>query len=286
MSRIRSIKPEFWQDEKLARVPVAARLLFIGLWNIADDEGRLRGSPLFIRAQVFPYDADIDVEAALSQLANINCIDRFAVDGESYIQVCNFAKHQKIDVRRKSLLPAPPPRQSAPMRATKRRGAPISRRSAPENSLGAGRGEEQGEEQGAGADSAQAPASGPHPADLQAAWNELKAPEQPAWEEMPEGRKASAKARLTERPLEEWRVVIARIAKSSFARGLVSGRDGHPWVADPEFLLRPGSATKVLEGKYDDRIPRAAKPDVTRGMVRAQDVNQASFATAGVTDAL
>lgn len=90
------------------------------------------------------------------------------------------------------------------------------------------------------------------PADLKAAWNELKAPEQPEWVEMPPDRAKAAAARLKDRPLEGWRVVIRRLAASRFARGLKPGADGRRWIANPTFLLRPGSAAKVLEGTYDD----------------------------------
>ena len=74
VARIRSIKPEFWQDEKLAGIPRDARLLFVGLWNIADDEGRLRGSPLFVRAHVFPYDLDVDDRTWLFNLATLRVL--------------------------------------------------------------------------------------------------------------------------------------------------------------------------------------------------------------------
>ena len=45
MARIRTIKLEFWEDEKLAKLPVHARLLFIGTWNFADDNGALLANP-------------------------------------------------------------------------------------------------------------------------------------------------------------------------------------------------------------------------------------------------
>ena len=50
MARIRTIKPEFWSDEKVGGLPLACRLLFIGLWNFADDYGVIASSPLFIKA--------------------------------------------------------------------------------------------------------------------------------------------------------------------------------------------------------------------------------------------
>ncbi len=120
MARIRSIKPEFWQDEKIAKLPHWNRLLYIGLWNLADDFGRLRGNNLLIRAQVFPYEHDVDIEVGLKALENGGQIQRYFASGESYLFVCNFAKHQKIDTRGKSKLPVPPkPAKFPPVPANK-----------------------------------------------------------------------------------------------------------------------------------------------------------------------
>lgn len=109
MPRIRTVKPEFWSDEKLASMPRDARLLFIGLLNFADDEGRMRGSPMLVRAQVFPYDLDVDAESLLRTLAERSVIVRYEVESESFIWIRNFTKHQKIDRPSKSAFPAPPP---------------------------------------------------------------------------------------------------------------------------------------------------------------------------------
>jgi len=68
MARIRSIKPEFWSDEKLAECTLGARLLFMGMWNFADDEGRMENSPKRLKMQIFPGD-DIDVTALVGELA-------------------------------------------------------------------------------------------------------------------------------------------------------------------------------------------------------------------------
>ena len=43
--RIRTIKPDFWTDAKVSKLTYLARLLFIGLWNVADDEGRFKSDP-------------------------------------------------------------------------------------------------------------------------------------------------------------------------------------------------------------------------------------------------
>ncbi len=56
MARTRSIKPEFWNDEKLATIPRDARLTFVGTWTAADDYGVVKGHPLWLKNQIFPYD--------------------------------------------------------------------------------------------------------------------------------------------------------------------------------------------------------------------------------------
>lgn len=108
MPRIRSIKPEFWADEKLARVSRDARLLLVGMLNFADDQGRLRGNHLLVRAQIFPYDSDLDVDQLLTSLEIGGFISRYQAKGECFISIINFTKHQKLDHPKQSQLPDPP----------------------------------------------------------------------------------------------------------------------------------------------------------------------------------
>ncbi len=94
MPRIRSIKPDFFTNDELAEVKPLGRLLFIGLWCIADKEGRLRDRPTRIKAQVQPFDG-ANVNKLLDGLQNKGFIKRYEVDGKRYIQIVNFAKHQR-----------------------------------------------------------------------------------------------------------------------------------------------------------------------------------------------
>src|SRR3990167_3984881 len=60
MARIRTIKPDFWMDARLAKdLTRDQRLFYIGLWNQADDEGRFRAHPDLLKGALFPYDSDI-----------------------------------------------------------------------------------------------------------------------------------------------------------------------------------------------------------------------------------
>lgn len=94
--RIRSIKPEFWGDEKLAPLDVGTRLVFIGLISMADDAGRLLDSVKQIDAMLFPMTDDSSREA-LATLSRIGRIERGkTASGQSVIQIVNW-RHQKVD---------------------------------------------------------------------------------------------------------------------------------------------------------------------------------------------
>jgi hypothetical protein len=93
MPRARNIKHAFFTNDELAELTVSARLLFIGLWTLADREGKLIDKPKRIKAQLFPYD-NFSVDSLLSDLHEAGFIVRYVVCNESYIQVTNFNKHQ------------------------------------------------------------------------------------------------------------------------------------------------------------------------------------------------
>ena len=93
MPRIRYLKPDFFIDEELAALPHPVRLLFQGLWLLADREGRLGDRPNRIKLATFPWEA-ADVDGMLWALVP-HFIARYEINGRRYIQVVNFEKHQK-----------------------------------------------------------------------------------------------------------------------------------------------------------------------------------------------
>jgi hypothetical protein len=112
MPRIRTVKPEFWEDELLGVMPRDARLLFIATFNMADDEGILRWTPAYIKAQAFMYDDDLaiaDVGKLMQCLTDTGLIFPY-IGGAARQQmavVVNFRKHQRINRPQKSKLPPP-----------------------------------------------------------------------------------------------------------------------------------------------------------------------------------
>lgn len=108
MARIRTIKPEFPQSQSMGHVSRDARLCFVLLWTLADDEGRLRGNSRMLASLLFPYDDDAPslISGWLDELHKQGCIALYEVDGHRYVEIRNWLDHQKIDRPSKSKFPA------------------------------------------------------------------------------------------------------------------------------------------------------------------------------------
>lgn len=107
MARSRNIKPGFFINDELAEIDPLGRLLFIGLWTIADREGRLEYRPARIKVETLPYD-DCDIEKLLEDLETRSFILTYFHEGSRYIQITNFCKHQNPHRNEKeSEIPAP-----------------------------------------------------------------------------------------------------------------------------------------------------------------------------------
>lgn len=120
MARQRIIKPDFFTDEALADCPPHARLLFAGLWGLADKRGRLRDQPPVIHGAVFPFEREVDVDALLDVLVAAGFIVRYVADDKKCIQVKNFERHQNPHPKEaESIIPAQPLKATAePCKAT------------------------------------------------------------------------------------------------------------------------------------------------------------------------
>lgn len=93
MARARNIKPQFFTNDELSELPPLARLLFIGLWTIADFKGCFEYKPKRLKVQLLPYD-DCDIEQLVSALEKSRFISIYSVQGQTFGKVLNFNKHQ------------------------------------------------------------------------------------------------------------------------------------------------------------------------------------------------
>lgn len=112
MARIRSIKPDFWHSADVCALSRDARLLWIGLWNFADDYGNGDARPQQVKIQVFPGDDDIssiDIACLMLELDKSDVGFRlYEVNGKPYFNIPEESwKHQKIDKRSKAKFPEP-----------------------------------------------------------------------------------------------------------------------------------------------------------------------------------
>ena len=110
MPRARNIKPSFFTNDELAECSPFARLLFIGLWTLADREGRIEYRLKKIDAEIFPYEK-LNISKILDELLRFpGLLYVYEVEGHKYIQITHFSKHQSPHHREApSNLPAPAP---------------------------------------------------------------------------------------------------------------------------------------------------------------------------------
>lgn len=126
MARIRSLKPTLWASEKLGRMSVMARLNFIGLISLADDEGRGRGTTRFLLGQLHPYADNISEQEFLTSLMELeaeNLVAFYTVERARYYALPGWRDHQYIEKWRRSELPGvPADHRLAPLFAPRLRG--------------------------------------------------------------------------------------------------------------------------------------------------------------------
>ncbi|NTG48601.1 hypothetical protein G6M04_14505 [Agrobacterium rhizogenes] len=94
MSRIRSLHPGFFTDERLVSTSIAARMLFLGLGVEADDKGIFEWKPVTLKMRIFPAD-NFDVAALLDELERGEVLRSYEIDGRKYGAIRNFRRHQR-----------------------------------------------------------------------------------------------------------------------------------------------------------------------------------------------
>lgn len=106
MPRIRTIVPEFWEDERFTNVSLPAWLLYIGMKNFADDSGIILANEVVIKSKVFPAREDIrkqQVSGWLQELIENSILVPFVYENKSYYAM-DFSS-ERIDKPQKSKIP-------------------------------------------------------------------------------------------------------------------------------------------------------------------------------------
>lgn len=108
MARKRMIDPNIWQSEDFSKLSTLAKLVFIGLFSLADDEGRGRCNPVYLKSTLFPYEEGIrsaDIDKTLSEISSNMSVVFYSCDGSNYYSLYNWNTWQKIDRPSQSKIP-------------------------------------------------------------------------------------------------------------------------------------------------------------------------------------
>ncbi len=118
MPRIRTLKPDFFLSDDICALSMGARLLYQGLWQHADREGRLEWKPGALKRAILPTD-DVDIHALFGELADRGLVVPYG-DGLAWIPT--FLEHQRINAREPASVLPPPPHMQAHARTCGREG--------------------------------------------------------------------------------------------------------------------------------------------------------------------
>lgn len=108
MARKRMIDPSIWINEDFGTLTNLAKLVYIGLISMADDEGRGKASPAYIKAVLFPYNDDLriaDIIKTLSEISSTMSVIFYSCDENTYYTLTSWKTWQKIDKPSKSKIP-------------------------------------------------------------------------------------------------------------------------------------------------------------------------------------
>ena len=246
MARIRTIKPEFWTSEQVVECSPTARLLFVGIWNFCDDGGIHPASERRVKMEVFPGD-DFTVEQIrgfIDELIQQRLLIEYEADGSVFWLVNGFTKHQKID---KPTCRFPEP-DAETLKAVLDMNSATIRRVVGEESTTAhprkGRESKGMESKGREGRERAVPAC---PAqEITSQFNStfgMKC-------QLTRKRHGQLRARWQDAWWRDnWRTALERAGPSRF----LNGDNDRGWKIDLEFFLKPDTAAKILEGKYDNR---------------------------------
>ena len=239
--RARNLKPGFFKNEELAKLPPLTRILFEGLWCMADREGRMEDRPARIKAEILPYD-ECDIEAMLNALQNFSepFIIRYEIDSRRYIQVVKSGAHfnphpnekhseipkclKKLQQKVEALLPLDGALALNPLSLN------------PESPL------------------IESPILNPSPApaspdrvpyeEFLKAYNDFRGP-LPEAKTLNDDRRTKMRIRWAKNPsLEYWKDVTRKLAESDLAQ---------KWASLDWILANDKNHNKAMEGNYDNR---------------------------------
>lgn len=229
MARKRMIDPNIWQSEDFSKLSTLGKLVFIGLFSLADDEGRGRSNPVYLKSTLFPYEEGIrstDIDKTLSEISSNMSVIFYSCDGSSYYSLYNWNTWQKIDRPTESKIPE---YDEKTMQRLFDEHSTNPRRVIVSNRKEDNRKEKEDKR-----------------IEVKEIYNEY-CPNLPQVQKLTEKREKAIDKFLKEFTKEQF-IEICKIANST---DFLIGKNDNGWKADFDFLMRTDKATNVLEGKYN-----------------------------------
>ena len=233
MARKRMIDPNIWQSEDFGNLSDLAKLIFIGLFSLADDEGRGRCNPVYLKSTLFPYKEGLrsaDVEVALSEISRTMSVVFYSCDEKSYYSLYNWSTWQKIDKPTDSKIPAFDENDENIRRIFVEGSSRTSRKVAPNRIEENKKRIEQEEKRKR----------------IVEVYN-LYCTNLPQVQKLTDKREKSIDKFLKEFSIEQFEEICKKANTSEF----LTGKNDRKWKADFDFLMRTDKATNILENKYN-----------------------------------
>ena len=104
----RIIKESICTSDQIDKLSAFAEVTFYRLIVNADDHGRMDGRAAVLRSRLFPLKdvRNSQIEDALRELASVELVSTYVVDGKPFVRLSGWDRHQQIRAK-KSKYPAP-----------------------------------------------------------------------------------------------------------------------------------------------------------------------------------
>ena len=243
MSRKRMIDPNIWQSEDFSKLSNLAKLVFIGLFSLADDEGRGRCNPVFLKSNLFPYDESIrsaDIDKTLSEISSNMSVILYSCNGSNYYSLYNWNTWQKIDRPSESKIPEY--NENTMQRLFDEYSTNARRTFAPNKNIiedNKNKNENKNENKNTKEDNRKT---------IVETYNTF-CTNFPKVQKITDKRNKAIDNFLKEFTIEQFEE-ICKIANCS---EFLIGNNDHNWKADFDFLMRVDKATAIMEGKYSNK---------------------------------
>lgn len=248
MARKRMIDPNIWESEDFSKLSTLAKLVFIGMFSNADDEGRGKAKPVYLKSKIFPYNEEIriiDIDKTLSEISSYMSVTFYSCNENEYYVFDNWAKWQKIDRPTTSIIPALDDNSTIIRRILDESSTNVQR------GLASNRKEEkrrEKEEEEKGKEEAEEDCKSKINAqEVFNAYNNI-CTDNPSARALTDSRRNKINTRLKENIFRDnYNQIFEIVSKTDFLKG----KNESNWKADLDWLIENDTNyVKVLEGKY------------------------------------